>query len=290
MTTTTTKLYYPTGIGLSVLDELDEVPWDQLDHAYGKGITGDDLHHDVAASLRELWDDPAEAFRALYANICHQGMTVYEATAFTVPFLAAIAAGEEDHRTPSDLRAELVILIAHIALASSYTTEDGSSAGSFGPNVAEDIRAALTGSNEHLEIAATHDEALRLLLERIAAIAKNPDDAHRTSLAHAVASATILPQERRRAAFVELHERQAKQKRTLEVLQVGAVVLGRVTAVTDYGVFIDVGGIDGLLHLTAFRDIVAEHPAEKFQRGDEVKVVVTEIDRGKERIRLGLAR
>jgi hypothetical protein len=99
MTVAPRKLYHPTEIGLAALDELDAVPWDELAHAYGTGITGDELHQDVAASLFELTDDPAEAHQALYSNICHQG-TVYEATAWAVPFLAAVAAGDIDGRNP----------------------------------------------------------------------------------------------------------------------------------------------------------------------------------------------
>jgi hypothetical protein len=141
-----------------------------LSHAYGRGVTGGGIHDDVARSLRELAQDPEEALAGgLYSNICHQG-TVYEATAYAVPFLAAIAAGGAE----SSLRRELAHLLGHIALAASFTTDDGSRAGAYGEAVSELIRGALTRCDAHLRVVGASTPELTELVSAIAAAAADP--------------------------------------------------------------------------------------------------------------------
>jgi len=74
---------------------------------------------------------------------------------------------------------------------------------------------------------------------------------------------------------------------TLGKLEEGSIVTGRVKNITDYGVFIDLGGIDGLLHVTDISWGRVGHPSEYFKVADEVKVVVLRIDKDKERVSLG---
>ena len=74
---------------------------------------------------------------------------------------------------------------------------------------------------------------------------------------------------------------------TLAHLEEGAIVTGSVKNITDYGVFIDLGGIDGLLHVTDISWGRVGHPNEYFKVGDEVKVVVLRVDKDKERVSLG---
>ncbi len=74
---------------------------------------------------------------------------------------------------------------------------------------------------------------------------------------------------------------------TLGKLEEGTIVTGRVKNITDYGVFIDLGGIDGLLHVTDISWGRVGHPSEYFKVADEVKVVVLRIDKEKERVSLG---
>jgi len=74
---------------------------------------------------------------------------------------------------------------------------------------------------------------------------------------------------------------------TLAHLEEGAIVTGTVKNITDYGVFIDLGGIDGLLHVTDISWGRVGHPSEYFKVGDEVKVVVLRVDKEKERVSLG---
>jgi len=74
---------------------------------------------------------------------------------------------------------------------------------------------------------------------------------------------------------------------TLEVLREDAEVRGTVKNITDYGVFIDLGGIDGLLHVTDLSWGRVNHPSEMFNVGDEITVKVLKYDREKERVSLG---
>jgi len=75
---------------------------------------------------------------------------------------------------------------------------------------------------------------------------------------------------------------------TLEHLAEGSVVTGTVKNLTDYGAFIDLGGIDGLLHVTDISYGRVTHPSELLHVGDEVTVKVLKFDRAKERVSLGI--
>jgi small subunit ribosomal protein S1 len=83
-------------------------------------------------------------------------------------------------------------------------------------------------------------------------------------------------------------EQTDKKKKTLETLEVGKVVEGVVKNITDYGIFIDLGGIDGLLHITDMSWGRIRHPSESFSRDDTITVKVLSFDREKERVSLGL--
>jgi len=105
--------------------------------------------------------------------------------------------------------------------------------------------------------------------------------------------ARIINFDRRRSNVVLsrkaiLEEVVASQKsQTLATLEEGSIVTGTVKNITDYGVFIDVGGIDGLLHVTDISWGRVGHPSEYFKVGEEVKVVVVRVDRERERVSLG---
>jgi len=90
-----------------------------------------------------------------------------------------------------------------------------------------------------------------------------------------------------RRQFLE-EERERLKQQTLSKLKEGDVVYGRVKSITDYGVFIDLGGIDGLLHITDISWGRIGHPSDRFEFGDEVKVKVLKFDREKEKIALGM--
>jgi ribosomal protein S1 len=83
-------------------------------------------------------------------------------------------------------------------------------------------------------------------------------------------------------------EREALKNTTLEKLQEGAIVKGLVKNITYYGVFVDLGGIDGLLHITDMSWGRVNHPSEMFKIGDEVDVKVLKYDKDSERVSLGV--
>ncbi|MDA8241134.1 MAG: 30S ribosomal protein S1 [Nitrospiraceae bacterium] len=89
----------------------------------------------------------------------------------------------------------------------------------------------------------------------------------------------------RRAVLEE--ERARKKGETIVKIKEGAVLEGTVKNITDYGVFVDLGGIDGLLHISDISWGRITHPSEFFAIGDTVEVVVLKYDQTSERITLG---
>jgi len=89
-----------------------------------------------------------------------------------------------------------------------------------------------------------------------------------------------------RKALLE-EENAEKKKTTLETLAEGKVLRGTVKNITDYGAFIDLGGIDGLLHITDMSWGRVGHPSEIFKVNDEVDVTVLKYDAATERVSLG---
>jgi small subunit ribosomal protein S1 len=83
-------------------------------------------------------------------------------------------------------------------------------------------------------------------------------------------------------------QREELKRETLKNLAEGTILKGVVKNLTDYGAFIDLGGIDGLLHITDMSWGRINHPSEMFNVGDEVRVVVLKFDPGAERVSLGL--
>ncbi|MDE3055367.1 MAG: 30S ribosomal protein S1 [Verrucomicrobiota bacterium] len=83
-------------------------------------------------------------------------------------------------------------------------------------------------------------------------------------------------------------ERVSKKTELLENIAEGAVVRGVVKNITDFGVFLDLDGIDGLLHITDMTWKRIKHPAEMVRVGQELEVIVLHIDREKGRVALGL--
>ncbi len=90
-----------------------------------------------------------------------------------------------------------------------------------------------------------------------------------------------------RRAVLE-RERTALKSETLKVLEEGVILEGTVKNITDYGAFVDLGGIDGLLHVTDMSWGRVAHPSEVLNVGDRVKVVVLKYDPERERGSLGM--
>mgnify|MGYP001826036603 CR=1 FL=1 len=105
--------------------------------------------------------------------------------------------------------------------------------------------------------------------------------------------ARVISFDRRRSNVVlsrkaVLEEEIGKVKdETMAVLEEGKLVNGVAKNITDYGVFVDLGGLDGLLHITDISWGRVGHPSEYFKVGDEVDVVVLRFDRERERVSLG---
>ena len=90
----------------------------------------------------------------------------------------------------------------------------------------------------------------------------------------------------RRALLEE--QRQNSRAETLKKLEEGSLITGTVKNITEYGIFVDLGGIDGLLHITDMSWGRVNHPSEMFSMGDKLDVMVLKFDKEKERVSLGL--
>ncbi|MBI4211585.1 MAG: 30S ribosomal protein S1 [Deltaproteobacteria bacterium] len=90
-----------------------------------------------------------------------------------------------------------------------------------------------------------------------------------------------------RKAILET-ERVSQRKETLETLTEGQIFNGVVKNVTDYGLFVDLGGVDGLLHITDMSWGRINHPSELYRVGDDIRVVVLKYDRDAQKVSLGL--
>ena len=83
-------------------------------------------------------------------------------------------------------------------------------------------------------------------------------------------------------------ERESKRSATLASISEGKVVQGVVKNITEYGVFVDLGGVDGLLHITDISWGRVKHPSELFSVGDEITVKILNLDLDRERVSLGM--
>lgn len=90
-----------------------------------------------------------------------------------------------------------------------------------------------------------------------------------------------------RRAILE-DERESKRVATLSAIEEGRVVEGTVKNITEYGVFVDLGGVDGLLHITDISWGRVKHPSELFEVGDKITVKILNLDPEKERVSLGI--
>ena len=90
----------------------------------------------------------------------------------------------------------------------------------------------------------------------------------------------------RRALLEE--SRKADRSKLLSDISEGDKLKGLIKNITDYGVFVDLGGMDGLIHVTDLSWERVNHPSDKFKIGDEIEVIVTKYDKENNRISLGL--
>ncbi|NLF01910.1 MAG: S1 RNA-binding domain-containing protein [Anaerolineales bacterium] len=97
-----------------------------------------------------------------------------------------------------------------------------------------------------------------------------------------------VDQQRRRLVLSQRQAERHRREQLLDELEDGQVCTGTVCNLTDFGAFVDLGGMDGLVHISELDWAHVDHPAEVLQVGDEVQVVVLSVDR--ERGRVGLSR
>jgi hypothetical protein len=157
-------IHVPASIGSATAAELHRVPWSTLRHAYGIGDVDGSIECDVQGALHALASgETEEAMNALWSSICHQG-TIYQATPYAVPFLAAIAAGEDEITTRLKM---IAMLLADIAGAARFETLDGTRAGSFGEGVANSTQSAFRQSYCILAGLARRNPAIAPFVEAL---------------------------------------------------------------------------------------------------------------------------
>ncbi len=133
----------------------------------------------------------------------------------------------------------------------------------------------------------------------VTGVRRGPEEAKREDLAAMVGqtlSLKIIEMNRKRNRLI-LSERQASQElrqeakdELLDSLQEGEIREGVVTSVCDFGVFVDIGGADGLVHLSELAWHRVEHPSEVLKEGQKVKVMVLNVDKERKRIALSYKR
>jgi ribosomal protein S1 len=83
-------------------------------------------------------------------------------------------------------------------------------------------------------------------------------------------------------------EQEAKEKAVWENIEAGQKLVGEVKRLTDFGAFVDIGGVDGLIHISELSWSRVKHPSEVVKPGNKVEVVVLAVDKEKRKISLGL--
>src|SRR5919202_662406 len=134
---------------------------------------------------------------------------------------------------------------------------------------------------------------------QVSGISRGPDAQKQSDMARLVGGSLtlkIIEINRNRNRLI-LSERQAAQEvrearkdEIIENLKEGDVRTGTVTSITDFGAFVDIGGADGLVHLSELSWSRVKHPAEILKIGDKVKVYVLNIDHARKRIGLSMRR
>lgn len=90
-----------------------------------------------------------------------------------------------------------------------------------------------------------------------------------------------------RKAVLE-EENKAKRKQLFESIQAGDILSGKISRIADFGVFVDLGGVDGLIHISELSWSRVKHPSDVVKEGENVEVYVLSVDKEKERISLSL--
>jgi small subunit ribosomal protein S1 len=89
-----------------------------------------------------------------------------------------------------------------------------------------------------------------------------------------------------RLVFSELAAQKERRQQRLREIRAGEVITGKIVNLVDFGVFVDLGGVDGLIHISELDYQRVDHPSELVDIGEEVKVLILDVDRERERIKL----
>ncbi|KNF07447.1 4-hydroxy-3-methylbut-2-enyl diphosphate reductase IspH [Gottschalkia purinilytica] len=88
--------------------------------------------------------------------------------------------------------------------------------------------------------------------------------------------------------LIEQEEQENEKEKTWSHIKKGQIIKGKVKRITDFGAFVDIGGIDGLLHISDLSWTKVKHPSKVVNVGDEIEIIILDLDKAKERISLGL--
>ncbi len=95
-----------------------------------------------------------------------------------------------------------------------------------------------------------------------------------------------IDRERKRLVMSAKLAREEKREEQLEQLQIGDIIKGRVVRLTDYGAFVDLGSVSGLLHISELSWEHVDVPADELEVGEEIEVIILDVDRDRQRISL----
>ena len=163
----------------------------------------------------------------------------------------------------------------------------------------ESFESEVTGFNKGGLLVNVEGVAAFVPLSQLVALRPDRNDTSGASLAHAVGKPLRLKviELNRRRNRVILSERGALQEwrsaqkdRLLDELEEGEVRKGRVSSIRSFGIFVDLGGADGLVHLSEISWDRSKSPEEIFNVGDEVEVYVMKVDADKKKIALSIRR
>ncbi len=163
----------------------------------------------------------------------------------------------------------------------------------------ESFEAEVTGFNKGGLLVNVEGVAAFVPLSQLVALRPDRNDTSGASMAHAVGKPLrlkVIELNRRRNRVIlsergALQEWRSQQKeRLLEELEEGEVRKGRVSSIRSFGIFVDLGGADGLVHLSEISWDRSQSPEEIFNVGDEVEVYVMKVDAEKKKIALSIRR
>jgi small subunit ribosomal protein S1 len=103
---------------------------------------------------------------------------------------------------------------------------------------------------------------------------------------HIAVKVIEVDQERDRLVFSAEAAAEEQRKRRFQELEKGQIIHGKAVTIVDFGIFVDLGGVDGLIHISELDWYRVDHPSDVLKIGDEVDVIVTDVDKEREQVSL----